>query len=105
MEPEMMTDPSPRRYDAAPLRSFVAQNFVAVGMPPADASIVAELMVSADLSGAEGHGIFRLPQYVRRIRAGGINLHPRIRVERERGGMALVDGDNGIGHLVMKFAA
>lgn len=74
-------------------------------MPAADASAVAELMVSADLGGAEGHGIFRLPQYVRRIRAGGINLHPKIRVARERDGMALIDGDNGMGHLVMETAA
>ena len=74
-------------------------------MPAVDASSVAELMVDADLGGAEGHGVFRLPSYVRRIRAGGINLHPDIRVERERDGMALVDGDNGMGHLVMKAAA
>ena len=77
----------------------------AIGLPAADADTVADLMVRADLGGAEGHGAFRLPQYSRRIRAGGINLHPRIRVERERDGMALVDGDNGMGHLVMKFAA
>ena len=95
----------PRRFAAAPLRAFVARTFEAVGMPAADAAVVAELMVSADLGGAEGHGVFRLPQYVRRIKAGGINLHPDIRVERERDGMALVDGDNGMGHLVMKAAA
>ena len=100
-----MTDPSPRRFDAAELRLFVARIFESVGMPAADAMVVAELMVSADLGGAEGHGVFRLPQYVRRICAGGINLHPHIHVERERDGMALVDGDNGMGHLVMKFAA
>jgi L-2-hydroxycarboxylate dehydrogenase (NAD+) len=93
------------RFDAALLREFVTRVFETTGMPPADASVVAELMVSADLAGAEGHGVFRLPQYVRRIRAGGINLHPNIRVERERDGMALVDGDNGMGHLVMKAAA
>src|SRR5438477_12410236 len=74
-------------------------------MPADDARVVAHLMIDADLGGAEGHGIFRLPQYVRRIRAGGINLHPHIRVERERDGMALIDGDNGIGHLVMSAAA
>jgi LDH2 family malate/lactate/ureidoglycolate dehydrogenase len=100
-----MTDTASRRFGAASLRAFVAQALEAVGMPVADASAVAELMVSADLGGAEGHGVFRLPQYVRRIRAGGINLNPNIRVERERDGMALIDGDNGMGHLVMKAAA
>jgi LDH2 family malate/lactate/ureidoglycolate dehydrogenase len=100
-----MTETAPRRFDAASLRAFVARTFAAVGMPVADASTVAELMINADLGGAEGHGVFRLPQYVRRIRAGGINLHPNIRVERELDGMALIDGDNGMGHLVMKAAA
>ena len=42
---------------------------------------------------------------MRRIRAGGINLQPDIRVVHERAGMALLDGDNGMGHLVMKRAA
>ncbi len=39
-------------------------------------------MILADLRGADGHGIFRLPQYVRRIRAGGMNVRPNIRVAR-----------------------
>src|SRR5437764_15068717 len=100
-----MTDTASRRFSAASLRVFVAQALESVGMPAADASAVAELMVSADLGGAEGHGVFRLPQYIRRIRAGGINLHPRIRIDREREATARIDGDNGMGHLVMKAAA
>jgi LDH2 family malate/lactate/ureidoglycolate dehydrogenase len=48
--------------------------------------------------------VFRLPQYIRRIKGGAVNVKPNIRVEREMAGMALVHGDNGMGHLVMKFA-
>src|SRR5947207_1337986 len=36
---------------------------------------------------------------------GGVNLHPEIRIARERAAMAVLDGDNGMGHLVMKRAA
>src|SRR4029077_17318959 len=43
--------------------------------------------------------------YLKRIRAGGINLRPDIRVVEERAATALVDGDNGMGHLVMTRAA
>jgi LDH2 family malate/lactate/ureidoglycolate dehydrogenase len=93
------------RMPATRLQEFAARAFQAVGIPADDAATVADLMVQADLSGSDGHGIFRLPQYVRRIRAGGINLKPDIRVVREKDGMALVDGDNGLGHLVMRFAA
>ncbi len=62
-------------------------------------------MILADLRGSDGHGIFRLPQYVRRIRAGGMNVRPNIRLVQETDATALVDGDNGMGHLVMRFAA
>jgi L-2-hydroxycarboxylate dehydrogenase (NAD+) len=56
------------------------------------------------VNGADGHGVFRLPQYIRRIKGGAVNIKPNIRVERDAPGMALVDGDNGMGHLVMRFA-
>ncbi len=94
-----------RRYPVGQLEDFIARAFVAVDMPDQDARIVAELMARADLEGADGHGIFRLPQYVRRIRAGGVNVRPEIRIAQEKSGMALVDGDNGMGHLVMRYAA
>ena len=88
-----------------PLQEFIATAFAKVGMPAGDASAVATLMAEADLQGSDGHGVIRLPQYVKRIRAGGVNLHPDIRIEREKAAMALLDGDNGMGHLVMKRAA
>ncbi len=95
----------PVRVDLARLRYFVASAFEAVGMPAADARIVGTLMAEADLQGSDGHGVIRLPQYVKRIRAGGVNLQPNIQVIRERAGMALIHGDNAMGHLVMKRAA
>lgn len=95
-----MTTIAPQR-----LRTFIGDAFRAVGMPEADAQTVAELMTQADLYGADAHGVFRVPQYVGRIRAGGVNVQPNVRVVQERAGMALVDGDNAMGHLVMRFAA
>jgi LDH2 family malate/lactate/ureidoglycolate dehydrogenase len=87
------------------LSAFIAAAFEKVGMRPRDAAVVGDLMAEADLQGSDGHGSIRLPQYVKRIRAGGVNLAPNIRVETERAGMALIHGDNGMGHLVMKRAA
>jgi LDH2 family malate/lactate/ureidoglycolate dehydrogenase len=95
----------PVRADLIRLRYFIASAFEAVGMPAADARAVGMLMAEADLQGSDGHGVIRLPQYVKRIRAGGVNLHPKIQVIRERAGMALIHGDNAMGHLVMKRAA
>ena len=93
------------RVPAASLRTFIAAAFECVGLPPADAAEVAALMTEADLQGSDGHGVMRLPQYVRRIKAGGVNVRPDIRVLQDRAAMALLHGDNGMGHLVMKRAA
>jgi len=94
-----------RRVPIERLSGFIERALTAVGMPAEDARTVASLMAEADALGSEGHGVFRLPQYVKRIRAGGVNLRPDIRIERERAGMALLDGDNAMGHLVMHRAA
>jgi len=104
LRPCAVTDASARAGLAA-LREFIAAAFRRLGMPEADAATVAALMAEADLQGSDGHGVIRLPQYARRIRAGGINLHPAIRSVQERPAMALLDGDNGMGHLVMTRAA
>ena len=90
---------------AAAIDAFIRDAMAAVGVPGADAAKIAELMVEADLVGADAHGVFRLPQYVRRIRAGGVNPRPNIKVEKTAPATAVVDGDNGMGHLVMQRAA
>jgi L-2-hydroxycarboxylate dehydrogenase (NAD+) len=93
-----------QRHAPRELEAFIARAMTAVGVPSADAKIIGELMTRADVQGSEGHGIFRLPQYVRRIKGGAVNVRPKITVAREAAGMALIDGDNGMGHLVMRFA-
>lgn len=87
------------------LKAFIAEAMAKLGLPEADAMTVATLMAEADLQGSDGHGVSRLPQYARRIKAGGFNVRPNIRVVREQASTALLNGDNGMGHLVMKRAA
>jgi L-2-hydroxycarboxylate dehydrogenase (NAD+) len=89
----------------ARLRAFIAAAFERLGLPAADALREATLKAGADVQGSVGHGVMRLPQYAKRIRAGGLNPHPQIRVVEERASMALIHGDNGMGHLVMRRAA
>jgi L-2-hydroxycarboxylate dehydrogenase (NAD+) len=93
------------RATADALAQFIARAFIAVGLPREDAAAVGRLMVEADLTGADAHGIFRLPQYVRRIRGGAVNTRPAIEVRQTGPATAIVEGDNGMGHLVMAKAA
>ena len=92
------------RVSAQKLEDFTARALQAVGISALESRSIAALMTRADLQGSDGHGVFRLPQYIRRIKGGAVNVKPDIRVVREAAGMALVDGDNGMGHLVMRFA-
>jgi L-2-hydroxycarboxylate dehydrogenase (NAD+) len=89
----------------AELEAFISSALATVGIPAEDAAQVAKLMAASDAHGGDAHGIFRLQQYVTQIENGGINARPNIRVINDRAGTALLDGDNGLGHLVMKRAA
>ena len=87
------------------LQRFIRNAFAKLGMPDTDAHTMGALMAEADLQGSDGHGVIRMVPYARRIRAGGVNVRPEIKIVEERAGMALLNGDNGMGHLVMKRAA
>lgn len=94
----------PRRVWREALEKFIFAAFQTQGLPLGDAQKIAQLMSQADLQGSDGHGVIRLGQYLKRIQAGGTNVHPSIRVVEERSGTALIDGDNGMGHLVVSRA-
>src|SRR5215211_4907396 len=89
------------RVPVGAIVAFMRDAFVAIDVPLENAQRVAELVVQADLAGADAHGLFRLPQYVRRTRGGAVNPRANIVVERTAPATAMVDGDNGLGHLVM----
>jgi L-2-hydroxycarboxylate dehydrogenase (NAD+) len=93
-----------QRISTAAVRGLIADAMAKSGVPAGDAAKVAELMLEADLIGADAHGVFRLPQYCLRLKLGGLNPRPNITVERTAPATALVNGDNGMGHLVVSRA-
>jgi len=92
------------RIPVGAVTGLITDAMVKSGLPQADAAKVAELMLEADLSGADAHGVFRLPQYVDRLKRGSTNARPNIKVNKTAPATALVDGDNGMGHLVVAQA-
>ena len=94
-----------RNVKASHLRRFIASAFGACDMPDGHATRMGELMAEADIGGQDGHGVFRLPMYIKRIQAGGMDVDPDIKIISERTATALLDGGNGPGHLVMSRAA
>src|SRR5271170_8393894 len=95
---------SERRFAASEGHRFMASALAAAGVARDDADAVAEMMLFADLRGVDSHGIVRLPAYIARLKAGGVNPRPRLGIVTEAPSTALVDGDNGMGHLVMRRA-
>src|SRR3954454_4458642 len=94
-----------QKVPVAAIRGLITDALASAGLPRDHAAKCAELMGEADITRADAHGGFRLPQYVRRLKAGGFNKQPNIQVDRSAPATALVDGDNGMGHLVMSRAA
>lgn len=86
------------------LTAFVAAALGSQGVPDADAARVAATMVDADVFGYSTHGVFRLRQYMARLRDGGCNPRPNIHLAHETVATGLVDADNGLGHLAMSLA-
>lgn len=93
------------RIPTAAVTGLIVDAMTKVGVAPNDAVKIADLMLEADLVGADAHGVFRLPQYVQRLKLGSTNPRPTIAVKRSAPATALVDGDNGMGHLVVARAA
>jgi L-2-hydroxycarboxylate dehydrogenase (NAD+) len=97
--------PKTGRVPIAAVTGLIIDAMMKSGVPAGDAAKIAELMLEADLTGADAHGVFRLPQYVQRLKLGSTNPRPNITVKRSALATALVDGDNGMGHLVVARTA
>ncbi|HXV62566.1 MAG TPA: Ldh family oxidoreductase [Vicinamibacteria bacterium] len=86
------------------LHYFVREVLKRLRLPAKDASKVGDALVAADLAGVEGEGVRRLPFFASRISSGLINPIPRVQLVTEDQAAAVVDGDNGMGHLVAQHA-
>ena len=97
-----MTDQEPTYHLFEPntLHRFCAEVFESFGVPEADAQLAADVLAYSDLHGIDSHGVARLLTYVDMLTLGRINPTPRVHLARERGSVATVDGDNGLGLVV-----
>jgi ureidoglycolate dehydrogenase (NAD+) len=82
------------------LTAFAAACLEKLGLAQADARLVAETLVAANLRGVDSHGVVRLAHYATRLRNGTIKARPQIAVRRTGSSSAVVEGDGGMGQLV-----
>ena len=69
------------------------------------ASIVADVLVWANLRGQDGHGVMRIPRYVHFTKSGEINVRPNIRVTSETPALVVLDADRACGPIAMTRAS
>ena len=77
---------------------------VAGGLPSGPARRSAWAIVAADAMDRGSHGMLRLPYYLRRLEAGGINPLAEIVTLTDTGPVVSLDGNGGLGHF-QAFAA
>jgi len=88
------------RVDHESLKNFVAAVLSSYNVPKEHSSIVADVLVTADLMGIESHGVQRLKRYTVGLQVGSVNPKARITVVRESASTALIDGNAGLGQVV-----
>jgi LDH2 family malate/lactate/ureidoglycolate dehydrogenase len=96
--------PSKVLVDHAELARFIRDALVAKGARGEDAAIVADGLVWANLRGVDGHGVSRLPFYLRMIERGDIDVKTRPRLLQDRAATFVVDGGRGFGPVAMMQA-
>lgn len=90
-----------RSAPAGVLGAFSTAVLQAAGASKESSEAAAWAMLHASLHGVDSHGIRLLPWYADCLRSGIAKGNPVVKVEFRRRAAALVDADDGLGHIAM----
>jgi hypothetical protein len=93
-----------RRFPHETLHGLVHAIFERCGMAEADAGLLADQLVKADLRGIHSHGVMRVPLYVSKLTKGEVDPRGRPRVTKDAAAALVVDGGNNMGQIAGVFA-
>jgi len=89
------------RVDVDKLRNATEQVFIKCGAPESEAKQGADVLIFADESGIDTHGVSNmLRAYISMYTSGNLNPDPQIKIVKETHSTATVDGDGGLGCMV-----
>jgi ureidoglycolate dehydrogenase (NAD+) len=94
-----------RQVGSDELDRFIRDILVKHGARAQDAAIVAEGLVWANLRGGDGHGVSRLPRYLKLLDSGGIDTKAKARLVHDRGATLMIDGGHGFGPVAVMDGA
>ena len=105
-----MTNPAPE-FDAdavvvapAALADLATAILTGRGVPDADARLLADTLVVAELWGHASHGVLRLPWYAARLASGAMAAVTEVETVTDTGALVVLDGHDGIGQVVTQRA-
>ncbi|MBI4802335.1 MAG: Ldh family oxidoreductase [Elusimicrobia bacterium] len=83
------------------MENFMRDVFKGLGVPPRDAAVCADVLITADKLGIDSHGVSRLkPIYYDRIKQGIQLAKTRFEIVKQTPTTAVIDGHNGMGHVI-----
>src|SRR5947209_20399527 len=97
--------PSAARIEPNRLLDFATAVYVAAGLRQDDARLCADTLVQAGLWGHQSHGVMRLSWYLARLKTGVCDPKARPELVVDAGGLALIDGHDGMGQVLTARAA
>ena len=91
---------TPHVFQAGPLARAIEAIVAAGGSDAREAKLVAENLVTANLTGHDSHGIGMIPRYVESLKEGGLqpNRHPVVKFDG--GALVALDGQAGYGQVI-----
>ena len=93
-----------KRIAVEKIYDLMQKVFIGMGVPPEEAKISADVLISSDLRGIESHGVGRLKMYYDRIKVGIQKAETKIDVIKDMGAIAVWDGNHGMGHVIAERA-
>ncbi len=88
-----------QHYQFQYLKDLLTKVFGNMGAPYHEASLIADVLVQAELRSIPSHGVMRVKDYYNLWKAGRLNITPKPEVVHETLTTAVVDGDNGMGMI------
>jgi ureidoglycolate dehydrogenase (NAD+) len=99
-----MQDTQGRLVSFGQLQKWCINKFQQAGIPMDRAEITTDVLLHANLRGVDSHGVLRMEHYVEKIKQGGINPLAEVSIRNTGPVTAIVDGDDGLGHIAAKEA-
>lgn len=91
-------------FSAENLKEFMREALRQTGVGESDAAAAADSMLLTEIQGSSSHGLMRFPVYFRRLQDKLINPQPQMTVTAAFPSVISLNGDNGLGAVVMARA-